>query len=101
MQWKSFVSSASYNLTVDGQTQTEPRVKSYDFEKLLLQHTSLYTEENDPVFANIWIYSLDYIMLWSAEITIFTKLKLLIARNQFVHASHKWHIWAWHNNEQS
>ena len=60
-----------------GQTQTEPRGKSMDFERLSLQRTSLYTEENDPVFATIWIYSLDYITMWSTEITIFTKLKLL------------------------
>ena len=75
--------------TVGGQTRTEPRGKSYVFEKLSLKHTPLYTEENDPVFATIWIYSLDYITMWSTEITIFTKRKLLIARNQFVHASHK------------
>ena len=69
-----------------GQTQTEPPVKSYDFEKLSLQHTCttthhytpLYTEEKDPIFSTIWIYSLDYITMWSTEIAIFTKLKLLI-----------------------
>ena len=35
-----------------GQTRTVPRVKSEDFErKLVVTRTTLYTEENDPVFA--------------------------------------------------
>ena len=34
----------------------------------------LYTEENDSIFATIWIYFLDYVTMWWTEITIFTKL---------------------------
>jgi len=70
-----------------------------NFEKLSLQHTPLHAEKNDPILASIWIYSLDLlndVVDWDYHIY---KTKLLIARNQFVQVSHKWHNCHLHINK--